>query len=90
MAAITHQPPVVALSTGTTVPATAGAFTATDSGVLFPCAQVAVVTAAGGARAVDLALTGPTDGGATFTTAEARRLAAAIVEAADEAERGRP
>lgn len=78
------------LSTGITVPATAGAFTTTDSGVLFPCVQVAVVTTARNGRAVDVALVGPADGGATFTPAEARRLAAAIIEAADEAERGRP
>jgi hypothetical protein len=71
------------LSTGVNVAATAGGFTVTDAGALFPRAEVSSVVLADGRRAVDVMLVGTLDGGLTFTPAEARAFAAALIERAD-------
>jgi hypothetical protein len=81
---------VVHLSAAVNVPASAGGFTVTGEGALFPFAEVSSVVLAGGGGAVDVAAVGSPDGGLTFTPAEARTFAAAVVAAADTAERGRP
>jgi hypothetical protein len=82
--AIQYQPTVAHLSAATNVPATAGGYLITDDGATFPRAEVARVQRADGQRGVDLFLIG--DCGATFTPAEARKLADALCREADLAE----
>jgi hypothetical protein len=80
---------IVHLSAPANIPASAGGFTPTDRGALFPLAEVSSVVLAGGGGAVDVAAVGSPDGGLTFTPTEARTFAAAIAAAADAAESGR-
>jgi hypothetical protein len=72
------------LSAGVHIPATAGDFAVHGEGAMFPRAEVSEAIIAASVRGVDLTLVeGDRTVGATFTAAEARRLAWALVDAAD-------